>query len=270
MILGLTSVSLTYGKATGKNDMDFFQWITAILTCFVMGIVTNSIDRFFLYRQQRFRDKRALEIFSAVKAGKPAIYSLYLRGFGTTGHLHFGKGGKARLEDRLQDLEIRGGQNAFSDLETLITEAMEYFAPMIALGRPGEQLGAGRVETEEENWIEDFQLLALHAKTLVLFPIATEGTLREVEFIVKHGFWPKTIILMPTENPSANWDLQWDYMKRKAEEFGLDFPVYQSGGMVFKIGQQGSPEDFQSLSGVTTTDFKQTIFSLLVNKGTKH
>jgi len=62
------------------------------------------------------------------------------------------------------------------DFERLLAIAVDSYAPLIALGRPGEQVGAGRILTTEERWQEDFRKLAEAARLILLMPSAHPGT----------------------------------------------------------------------------------------------
>jgi hypothetical protein len=55
-----------------------------------------------------------------------------------------------------------------------------------------------RIETNDENWFREFQLLATHACALFVLPSLHEGTSLEIEHILSNaGLLRKTILIVP-------------------------------------------------------------------------
>ena len=72
-----------------------------------------------------------------------------------------------------------------TDFERVVAEAVENGLPLVAFGRPGEQIGAGRIMTAEERWQEDIELLATAALVIFLFPSTRPGTLWETDWLIQ-------------------------------------------------------------------------------------
>ena len=72
-----------------------------------------------------------------------------------------------------------------TDFERVVAEAVENGLPLVAFGRPGEQIGAGRIMTSEERWKEDVALLATAALVIFLFPSTRPGTLWETDWLIQ-------------------------------------------------------------------------------------
>jgi hypothetical protein len=161
---------------------------------------------------------------------------MYLRPFATTGKL------PAPVK---VSLEARGSWKLSEDMETFLAAAMEDSAPLVALGSPGEQIGAGRVATSDKNWKAVFERLASHAKVLFMLPGGTLGTQAEIDWIGQRLLWHKVIWLMPGEDVSTEWAKLWEDMRSEVRQRGLDLPRYQKCGMVFKMTERGKLGLFQ-------------------------
>jgi hypothetical protein len=84
------------------------------------------------------------------------------------------------------------------DLETVVAMSVDSYAPLIALGRPGEQVGAGRVLTTEESWKATFEKLAGGVSTIFLIPSSHPGTLWELRrVVVDPEMLRKTAFIIP-------------------------------------------------------------------------
>ena len=44
----------------------------------------------------------------------------------------------------------------------MFSEVLELDAPVVALGKPGEQIGAGRINTDDDRWKNDLKVLVLY------------------------------------------------------------------------------------------------------------
>ena len=134
----------------------------------MLGAVGTLIARVHRKRHQAIRDRRASLILKKLEMGETVEFPLYLRAFATTG--------KLLQETDHHSFEARY-RPVFDDMEEALAKAFEETAPMVALGLPGEHIGAGRVATTEESWRDIFVRLALNAKVLLLLPSARPGTL---------------------------------------------------------------------------------------------
>ena len=121
---------------------------------------------------QEYRDRRAGTIHRAITSGgSPAealrnSYYLYLRSFASTAHVKVVL--KAWTQKRgaldpglIVPTKIQGFGTStvyrryavWGDLETLLADRLERSgSELVTLGRPGEQVGAGRIVTSEEEW----------------------------------------------------------------------------------------------------------------------
>jgi len=103
----------------------------------------------------------------------------------------------------------------WEDLEVVLSMVLESSAPLVALGEPGEQVGAGRISSDEVAWRDNFRRLADQAINILLLPSTHEGTSEEFLHILGHDdLLSKTLFLLPPDSsafkpgpPSLG---QWD------------------------------------------------------------
>jgi hypothetical protein len=139
-----------------------------------------------------------------------------------------------------QQFELsRGAGELLLDLEAILAEAVESLAPLVALGRPGEQIGAGRISCQDDKWRGILELLANNAEHICVLPTDSPGTRWEMEHIRGQGLLAKCFFLMPPENQAFGWKGRWEHATAALEEYGLRLPEYQNNGMIFTAGQDG-------------------------------
>lgn len=97
---GMQSSKLIHDPSIG-----FVGWLAIMAFFSSLGLIGWPVSRLYQKRQQRLRDQRAATVLSETKAGEQCEYSLYLRGFATTG--------KLPLISAHHDFELRGVQSRF-------------------------------------------------------------------------------------------------------------------------------------------------------------
>jgi hypothetical protein len=166
-------------------------------------VVWRSMRRLEQRFAQRNRDRAAklvaLEVTLPRKLQRTP-FCLYLRPFSSTGRLPVVT---ASLTTQFRTPVIGRDYrtttaNEITDLETLLARALVFALPLVALGRPGEQVGAGRIRTTEEDWWTRFLLLARNAAAIIVLPSRNAGTKRELETIfAKPELLSKTAFIIP-------------------------------------------------------------------------
>ncbi len=122
------------------------------------------------------------------------------------------------------------GQDEY--LETSLASAFDGI-PTLALGWHEDYVGAGRIETTDNNWDKAFQDLAQRAKRIVFFPHTSKGTMQELSFLASAAaLLDKTTFVCP---PCQAFDDQWSRTRAAAEAFGLQFPPFKSQGLMFRF-----------------------------------
>ena len=161
-------------------------------------------------------------------------FFLYLRAFETTGRL------RVPLYLRLRKLSVGAARLVTNDVESYVSTAVRRIAPLIALGRPGEAIGAGRIVTDDAAWKGDVLTLMRRARAILLVPSSRPGTLWEIETLQREGLWSKVVFIMP---PRTKGDLdsreRWEEARRAMAAEGLEAPEYQERGLLFEVGIDG-------------------------------
>lgn len=190
-------------------------------------------------RQQGVRDTDAASLLERIGRGDVPRYSLYLRTFAVTGKLQTGRRAYETVSPHYVGPDL--------DFETLLGETVESDAPLVALGRPGEHVGAGRIVTDDATWKADILRLAEQAVTIFVIPSGRPGTAWEIDTIVRNGLWEKAVFLMP---PGARGTLAvtWDEDRNRLAAAGVTIPKYTTAGMVFTLDNRGQVRGRASFS----------------------
>jgi hypothetical protein len=222
-------------------------------------LVTGTIGKFFEGRHRKLnqdkRDQRAQLLLDQACQGQVGDYSLYLRSFRTTGQMP-GEDTSSLLQ---VGFDPRIGSSQVADLETVFAQVLESEAPIVALGTPGEQFGAGRVKTNDDRWKNDLEVLADKAFLLLVLPSLGESLLWEIEWIKLHGHLKKSLFVMPPEKSTSltlsgrskpfSWEETWNTLSTKLSERDISLPAYDKHGMIFFIQEDGAISVKDSLQG---------------------
>ena len=181
-------------------------YFTIVLLIECIGFIVKKRERI---RRQKSRDDLAASIAKLRKTaipnkGRQHNYFLYLRPFSSTGKI------KIKLKSKNYYHRVSGYKakayitDVWGDLETTLAEAVEPLGTFLALGKPGEHLGAGRVFTDDSHWRDEFFRLAHGAKGILIVPSTHSGTKWEIEQLLYNPFLLyKTIFIIPPEYHQA-------------------------------------------------------------------
>ena len=178
-----------------------------------------------LRRVQVEKDRLAREISNILNAEDfiekdlPTDFALYLRAFMTTNKF------------------IMNGM----DLETILAYSIAPTLPVIALGQPGEHLGAGRIQTSDEHWQEEIIRLFENAKLIIIIPSHREGTLWEINNLKQRNYLQKTVFIMPPEMNfyGKPYSETWNKAVTSAAACGVALPNHFPKGLIFKLNDAG-------------------------------
>jgi len=81
----------------------------------------------------------------------------------------------------------------------LLTAAVERTTPLVALGRSGEQVGAGRIKSHNDTWRATFERLAQAAEIIFVLPGDSESVRWEVDWLCANQLLGRCIFLDPRE-----------------------------------------------------------------------
>jgi hypothetical protein len=233
---------IRYGDSMFVTQLTYLESFAIFFAASLLGLGAHLIRVRDLRSGQRTRDGYAVHIKCAVlQGGALPTYSLYLRTFELTAGL-----GVPFEEHRL----LRGvdGQKD-RDLETLLAEALEPMAPLIALGRTGEHIGAGRIEVVEQGWQYLVELLMRGAGCIIVIPSHRHGTLWEVATLLRRQLMRSALFLMPSSTEKTKYAVagSWRNAVEDLRELAVILPSYTSSGAVFRMAQNGVWHSFREL-----------------------
>lgn len=125
------------------------------------------------------------------------------------------------------------------ELEQTIKVAIGRYWKLVALGRPGEHVGAARVQTTEEEWKGAVAELARAAKLIVCVPAANAGTRWEVNHLRETYQLEKTVFLMPPASQRFDVPSAWKEAVHVLANDGIELPSYDDEGAAFQIERTG-------------------------------
>ncbi|MEN0060657.1 MAG: hypothetical protein AAGA48_00835 [Myxococcota bacterium] len=230
------------------------RWVIGIVVplglLIVAGAIGTPLSRRRRVVQQARRDQRASALLAEAQDGKPSIdYSLYLRAFASSGNLD----GEAPADFMQAGFDPRSIEDRNLDLETLFAMVLEPEAPLVALGKPEEHEGAGRVETNDATWTESFRALARHALLIIIVPTPGRSLEWEVSWLQEHNVLSKCLFVMPPGKPSLSqrfdWKPEWDSIRSALKAKGLELPEHDHEGAMFVLGPNGQVVERESLLG---------------------
>lgn len=206
-------------------------------------------------RVQRDRNRFARQVVDHLMAGgvDPPPFSLYLRPFFTDNQLIDSDGvySAINLTDPLTMAEL--GQRR--DCERGASNALQACAPLIAIGTPGDALGAGRAQVADEVWFSVIQMLARHAKRLVVVPLAQPSTLQEIRFIAEQPeLIDKTVFVRPANRRRLRFMFRnepgkalgeiWERTRVTLADLLPGFPRFAGGARMFVFKEKDEPRHF--------------------------
>jgi hypothetical protein len=201
-----------------------------------------------------------LERLGANAGARVPEFYLYLRAFETTGRLN------VPLFLRLRKLSIGFNSLVTNDLESYVSQAIGRVGPLVALGHPGETIGAGRILTGEENWKTDIGTLMKRAKGILLVPSDRPGTLWEIDTLKQEGLLGKVIFVMPPRSKGEHDTRQrWESARQALRDRGLETPDYDERGMLFVLEADGRVSNVEPLLLTSARKVRKSLKRLLID-----
>lgn len=202
----------------------------------------------FRWLGQQGRDVVAARIWSAVRAGQrpPQTFTLYLRPFASTDAI------SADVERLLRIRPLAGGPTTIAlasdrvEFEAEMERGLRGIGPLVALGKPLEHMGAGRIEVADDEWQEAVELLMDAARLIILLPSSRRGTIWEVRALLLAGRLEKTIVVDPPDDlgdPHPDYDpsTEWAHVRQSFATFGYELPADEPKGLLYYFGDTLSP-----------------------------
>ena len=220
-----------YSATFGARSFD----MGVLLFACVVGIPLLTIGSLINQAAERGKQEDADTIAERV-AGDPAAHHdafvLYLRPFETTNQFKITDAGS-----NLFHLE-QYSRDGYDDIERVLAQSLAETLPVVALGRPGEHHGAGRVVAHENDWQTLALSLMRHANFIVLLPGSNAGTTWEMQRIAENDLLSRCLLLMPPANAysySAPEGVaeRWLATIERWAQIGITLPqLRESGGLL--------------------------------------
>lgn len=207
-----------------STDADFYIGL-------IFGSLGLSVRGAYLLSVQRWRDYMAGQVLSGADH-RP--FSLFLRPFFVTNRLNVVR----RLRQFFMSMIlIRNDLDETVDFETLLRTAIDKDdQQLIGLGKPGEALGAGRVETGDDIWRETLTPLVDRAQEIYVIPGSQPGIVWELGLLRERNALKKSIFIMPPGFIAE----KWQECIQVAATIGYRLPRYNRRGELFTIEDDGS------------------------------
>jgi hypothetical protein len=191
--------------------------------------------------RQKTRDHAAQETLSNIRHGVASTrpFFLYLRPFALTNTLHSEDEDVFRRAQRrkhpttwssesgkpigtdiplvtvgLSDVAADAAGETNTEWESLFTRGLQEFGELVALGRPGETIGSGRIATSDDEWKVVVRDLAPHAKGFLLIPSSTSGTRWEIELLRQREHFRDCLFVLPTLGRGENSPAAWTHTRQ--------------------------------------------------------
>jgi hypothetical protein len=140
------------------------------------------------------------------------------------------------------------------DFEFMLSQALRWTLPVVALGQSKHSKGAIRKIVGDEEWQKAFVDLGDRCAAIVCVPGISESSLWELRQIRAHSaLLNKTAFFMPPrigmriqriipEIIGGRTKRRWNAARGECEKFGLHLPEYRSDGCMFFIREDGRTE----------------------------
>src|SRR5262245_9597594 len=229
-----------------------FAWF---LCCALMAEIYQRVRRASIVRLQAGRDREGAALLASLDRSpeNSRKFALYLRPFRVTGNLPTSLPGAHYTESQFEGV---------LDFEGLLEDALRDTLPLVALGRPMETYGAGRILTDDLTWQTKIIEMMQAAQTIFVIPSNRPGTLWEVEHILQNNLIEKCLFIMPptgavkwTKEPEERWHYDealvdqardWqDTVQALAPMVRL--PLYEQSGALFTISPSGEVNKYSQM-----------------------
>jgi hypothetical protein len=207
----------------------------------IIGFITMHYARAERRVEQEQRDKLARRIAAEVEqriakdpsGNKAPVFALYLRPFA--------------LENTIRSWKlVRGGLKTFflesanMNFDYFLQDNLNYLdMPLVSIGLPDDQEGAGRV-TMDGTWYKRFKRLADRAKVIFVVPGVDDGIKAEICSLRSSGLLLKVVFFKPKWYPRTAWADMKEFYETKV---GIEFPEYSSKHLSFRVDASGKYYD---------------------------
>ncbi|MBH3428874.1 hypothetical protein [Pseudomonas alkylphenolica] len=264
-------------------------WWTTFLVClilFVSGAISRKLAVIEITSTQSRRDGETSKLIEIIQANKKpkTKYYIYLRPFCVTGQVYAvdknfisnAHGSRHAIQEYSQEgkhigvqiplMEIKiptGNQQSLLELnpewEIIFEKGIRPFGQLIALGQPGESIGAGRYKTPDEGWEDIFLQLSVNASGFFIVPSTHLGTLWEIQWLKKTRNFEGCFFFTNLPEIASSQYPSHELLKETLSPF-LRLPSPHFIPSLFTLDKQGRPHIFQMNSGVVSSGKSLKVF----------
>jgi hypothetical protein len=211
---------------------------------------------------QHARDLCAGGIYEALKRNEtPQPYTVYLRPFASTGEIS-----DVSISAPVPGLSGVNFGGEEIELEAQMERAVRPLGPLVALGRPLEHIGAGRILVGEDEWRGAIKLLLSKARLIIMLPSARLGTLEEVEMIIDSGLIGRAVLIDPPNMSASkkfNQPEEWAKVRDAFSKRGFTVPEDSRKGLLLFFGAQREPQ-FKERLDIDAEDRVERLFRRVI------
>ena len=225
-------------------------WQTLLGFAILLSVGALAAQAFFEiegWLEQRYRDRKAAQIYDRLQANLNEPFTLYLRPFASTNEIDV---------ETARTIQIKGGVGAATHLvaadrlefEAEIEKSLRGIGPLVALGQPLEHRGAGRILVEDAVWREAITALMSASRLIVLLPSSRAGTHWEVDRLLSEpDLMAKTVVIDPPDGSgpedASEYDpaREWDGIRDAFNQRGYTLPEDDRDGRLLWFGSSREP-----------------------------
>jgi hypothetical protein len=232
LCVGITSAA--FGSANPK--LEGWQatgiFVGGIAVSVLLAQMFFDLDGWF---EQRGRDLQAQKVYDGLletadhQSTRSEGFILYLRPFASTDKIGVNVSNVVTIRSNITVGPQYVAAADRVEFEEDIERALRPLGPLVALGKPLEHMGAGRIRVEDDVWQDAIKLLIDRAKLIVLLPSPRPGTCWEVEHLLSSGAVRKTMVVDPPNEAGADTteydpELEWVGVKSTFLDYGYVLP----------------------------------------------
>jgi hypothetical protein len=206
-----------------------------------IGLMAKSVAKAHQQKIQYQRDRFPLQEVEFLKSfgsnPPPRDFRLFLRSFDTLGKLMVNNPNFSR------SFSQQTAQPELLDFEFIIAQYLKvgFQSNVYAIGRTGSGFGPGTLHVPNSEWISNFELLAKASYSILVVPGSTAGSIWEIRWLKANFLLVKTVFIMPNSNcfREFNGERYWDRVTRATSRIGIEMPVWEPRGGIFKLNNLG-------------------------------
>ncbi len=246
LILGAFIAVFSASRPQISPNAALFLFASALVASILIAQLFFDLEGWF---EQRQRDMDAEQIFKSLSkegGGAQEPFILYLRPFASTDKIG---AKKTKLVGLGASSMGNGTLMVASDrveFEEEIEKALRPLGKLVALGKPLEHMGAGRIRVADDVWQDAIKLLIDKSEMIVLLPSPREGTSWEVEHLLTSGALKKTIVVDPPNDRGSienGYDPvnEWRGVAQTFHAHGYELPEDDEEGSLIIFGDNKKP-----------------------------